>query len=262
MKGRGRLRSAARGLAALALAGAIWEGFARCGLFPPTLTPSLVTIGRTLGAMAASGSLAWHVLFTLFRVGCGLLIATAVGVPLGILMGRARWAERLMLPLVSLLMPVPSLAWVPLFILWFGLGNGATIGLVVYAATFPVVFNAWSGVRSINQLWIRAAQAMGAEGRALFQKVVLPGALPFIVAGVRQAFARAWIAVVGGEMIAATAWGLGWVIFDSREFLRTDVMMGALGIIGILGLAFERLVFGALEHRTVGRWGMLTTVEA
>ncbi len=165
-------------------------------------------------------------------------------------------------PTVSLLMPIPSLAWVPLFILWFGLGNAATISLVVYAATFPVIFNTWSGVRSINQLWVRAAQAMGADGGALFRKVVLPGALPFILTGVRQAFARAWIAVVGGEMIAATTWGLGFVIFDSREFLRTDVMMGALGVIGILGLVFERLVFGALEQRTVGRWGMLTTAEA
>lgn len=258
MKRPGAIRSAARGLAALGLAGLIWEGFARSGLFPPTLTPSLVGIVWTIGGMAADGSLFVHVLFTLFRVLCGLLIATAAGIPLGILVGRWRWAERLVMPLINLLMPIPSLAWVPLFILWFGLGNAATISLVVYAATFPIVFNVWSGVRSINQLWIRAAQAMGAEGGALFRKVVLPGTLPMLVAGLRQAFARAWIAVVGGEMIAATAWGLGWVIFDSREFLRTDVMMGALGVIGVLGLAFERLVFGAIEQRTVGRWGMLT----
>ncbi len=250
-------RPGARGLAAVGLAALIWEGFARSGLFPPTLTPSLATVGWALGQMAADGSLPLHVLFTLLRVLCGLLIATAAGIPLGIAMGRSRWAERLLLPAVSLLMPIPSLAWVPLFILWFGLGNAATISLVVYAATFPVIFNAWSGVRSINQLWVRAAQAMGADGGALFRKVVLPGALPFIFAGVRQAFARAWIAVVGGEMIAATTWGLGFVIFDSREFLRTDVMMGALCVIGILGLVFERLVFGALEQRTVGRWGML-----
>jgi NitT/TauT family transport system permease protein len=109
----------------------------------------------------------------------------------------------------------------------------------------------------VNRLWIRAAQAMGAGGRVLFSRVVLPGALPFVIAGLRQGFARAWIAVVGGEMIAATRWGLGWVIFDAREFLNADVMIGSLVVIGVLGLAFERLLFQALERRTVGRWGML-----
>ena len=112
-------------------------------------------------------------------------------------------------------------------------------------------------MRSVNQIWLRAASAMGADDRAIFTKIVLPGALPFVITGLRQAFARAWIAVVGGEMIAATSWGLGWVIFDSKEFLNTDVMLAALFAIGILGLAFERLVFQALERRTVSRWGMV-----
>jgi NitT/TauT family transport system permease protein len=102
---------------------------------------------------------------------------------------------------------------------------------------------------------------MGAGERALFRQVVLPGALPFVIAGLRQAFARSWIAVVGGEMIAASAWGLGWVIFDAKEFLNTDVMMGVLIIIGGLGLAIERVVFQTLEERTVARWGMLRAVQ-
>jgi NitT/TauT family transport system permease protein len=98
---------------------------------------------------------------------------------------------------------------------------------------------------------------MGADGSALFRKVILPGAAPFIITGVRQAFLRAWIAVVGAEMLAASDWGLGWVIFDAKEFLRADVMLGALGVIGLIGLAFERLVFGTLERATVQRWGMV-----
>src|SRR2546428_13910339 len=98
---------------------------------------------------------------------------------------------------------------------------------------------------------------MRAGARGLFQKVVLRGSHPSVAAAVRQPFARSWIAVVGGEMIAATSWGLGWVIFDSKEFLNTDVMLAALFAIGILGLAFERLVFQALERRTVSRWGMV-----
>src|SRR5262249_58577488 len=120
----------------------------------------------------------------------------------------------------------------------------------------------WTGVRSVNRLCIRSAEAMGADERVLFLKVVLPGALPFVITGLRQAFARGWIAVVGGEMIAATSWGLGWVIFDSKEFLNTDVMIAALVAIGVLGLIFERVVFQSLERRTVGRWGMVRMAGA
>ncbi len=236
-----------------------WEIFARSGLFAPAVTPSVVAIGTALVAMIASGMLFVHVLYTLYRIVIGLAFAAAVGVPLGMLMGRFRSVERFVLPLVSVLSPVPSLAWVPVFILWFGLGDAAAMALVFYAAIFPLILNCWTGMRSVNTIWLRAASAMGADDRAIFIKIVLPGALPFVITGLRQAFARAWIAVVGGEMIAATTWGLGWVIFDSKEFLNTDVMLAALFAIGLLGLAFERLVFQALERRTVGRWGMVRT---
>src|SRR5262249_52209184 len=198
----------------------------------------------------------------MFRITVGLALALSVGVPIGMLMGRFRRAESFVLPLVSVLSPIPSLAWVPLFILWFGLGNTASIALVFYAATFPLILNTWTGVRSVNRLWLRAASAMGAERQTLFAKVVLPGALPFVIAGFRQAFARSWIAVVGGEMIASTKWGLGWVVFDSKEFLNTDVMMGTLVVIGLLGLGFERLIFQVVENRTVARWGMVKSAKA
>jgi ABC-type nitrate/sulfonate/bicarbonate transport system permease component len=244
-----------------ALAAAAWEAFARSGVFSTALTPSIVLVVEALGRMMLNGSIFLHTLYTLYRIGVGLALAAIVGVPIGMLMGRFRWVERFVLPLVSVLQPIPSLAWVPVFILWFGLGDAASIALVLYAATFPLVLNTWTGVRSVNRLWIRAAEAMGADGGRLFARVVLPGALPFVIAGLRQAFARSWIAVVGGEMIAATTWGLGWVIFDSKEFLNADVMLATLFVIGVLGLAFERFVFQALERRTVGRWGMVRTAR-
>lgn len=251
----------ARRTMGLVLVGLLWEVVARSGLFPPALAPTVETIAAALARMALDGTLVWHLLFTLYRVLSGLLLAAMVGIPLGMLMGRFRMAEKFFLPLISILMPIPSLAWVPVFILWFGLGNTATIMLVFYAATFPLMYNTWTGVRSVNHLWLRAASAMGADERALFRKVILPGALPLVIAGLRQAFARSWIAVVGGEMIAASAWGLGWVIFDAKEFLNADVMMGVILIIGGLGLLFERLVFQTLEASTVARWGMLSAVK-
>ena len=160
------------------------------------------------------------------------------------------------------MLPIPSLAWVPVFILWFGLGNATAIGIVFYAALFPVLLNAWSGVRAVNPLWLRAAGAMGADEAALFWKVILPGASPFIITGLRQAFLRAWIAVVGAEMLAASEWGLGWVIYDSKEFLNVDVMLASVAVIGLIGFAFERLVFGSLERATVQRWGMVRAAKA
>jgi len=258
---RGLVRSGLGVVFSFGLVGLGWEAFSRSGLFSPALTPSLVAIGSTLAQMLLSGTMLIHVLYTLYRILVGLVLAGVVGVPLGMLMGRAKPIERFLLPLVSVLSPIPSLAWVPVFILWFGLGNTAAMALVFYAATFPIILNTWTGVRSVNRLWIRAAEAMGADGKLLFRKVVLPGSMPFVITGLRQAFARAWIAVVGGEMIAATSWGLGWVIFDSKEFLNTDVMLGSLVVIGILGLVFERLIFQSIEARTVGRWGMVRAVR-
>lgn len=246
-------------LASFALVAVVWEAFARSGLFSSALSPSLAVIVPALVQMVVRGTIFVHVGYTLYRILWGLGLAALVGVPLGILMGRFKAAEGFVLPLVSVLSPIPSLAWVPVFILWFGLGDVASVALVFYAATFPIILNTWTGVRSVNRIWVRSAETMGAGGGDLFRKVVLPGSLPFVIAGLRQAFARSWIAVVGGEMIAATSWGLGWVIFDSKEFLRTDVMLSTLVVIGFLGLGFERLIFQVVERRTVGRWGMVRT---
>jgi len=255
--GSARVLSARRAAITLVAAAALYEGMARAGMFPAALVPTLPAVAQTFWAMLADGSMLRHALYTLYRVLCGLGLAVAVGLPLGIAMGRFRRVEHFFLPLVSVLMPVPSLAWVPVFILWFGIGNTTTILIVFYAASFPMVLNAWSGVRSVNALWLRAAVSMGAGQRALFWKVIVPGASPFIIAGLRQAFLRSWIAVIGAEMIAASAWGLGWVIFDARDYLNADVMLSALAVIGGIGFLFERLVLGTLERVTVLRWGMV-----
>src|SRR5262249_11148331 len=229
----------------------------RTGAFPPALLPPLPTVARTLVATVRDGSMLLHAAHTLYRVVVGLALAVAIGLPLGILMGRFAAVERFVMPLASALMPIPSLAWVPVFILWFGLGDIVAILIVFYAAIFPLLLNAWSGVRAVSPLWLRAAQAMGADERSLFWKVILPGASPFIITGLRQAVLRSWIAVVGAEMLAASDWGLGSVIFDAKEFLNADVMLAALAVIGCIGFLIERVAFGALERATVLRWGMV-----
>ena len=249
-------RTLIRGALSLLVTAALYEAVARSGWFPAVLLPTIPTIVEALIASLRDGTMIWHAAYTLYRVMFGFALAIVVGLPLGILMARHQRVEHFFLPLISALMPIPSLAWVPVFI-----GNVTTILIVFYAATFPMAFNTWSGVRSVNPLWLRAAGAMGADENSLFWKVIIPGASPFIITGMRQAFLRAWIGVVGAEMIAASDWGLGWVIFDAKEFLNADVMLAALVVIGFIGFAFERLVFGTLERRTVQRWGMVRVAK-
>jgi NitT/TauT family transport system permease protein len=252
-----RRRSYIRAAVTLAAAAALYQLVAWSGYFPKVLLPGIPTVLSTLYDMLADGRMFEHAGATLYRVLLGFCLAIAVGMPFGILMARFKRVENFVLPLVSALMPIPSFALVPLFMLWFGIGNLTTVLIVFYAATFPMLFNTWTGVRAVNPLWLRAAGAMGADEKRLFWKVIIPGASPFIITGMRQAFLRSWIAVVGAEMIAASDWGLGWVIFDSKEFLQTDIMLASIVVIGFIGFVFERLVFGSLERFTVYRWGMV-----
>jgi len=251
-----RAQSLRRGAMTLAAVAAIYEGVAYSGHFASSLMPPLGVVAHALADSILDGTMLWHAAFTLYRVLCGFALAIFVGLPLGVLMGRFRPVENFVLPLASALMPIPSLAWIPVFILWFGLGNRVTILIVFYAALFPMLLNTWTGVRSVNPIWLRAAGAMGAGERALFWKVIVPGASPFIITGLRQSFLRSWVAVIGAEMLAGSDWGLGWVIFDAKQFLNSDVMLASLVVIGCIGFLSERFVFGSIERATIYRWGM------
>jgi NitT/TauT family transport system permease protein len=236
----------------------LWEIVARAGVFPPKLFPSLVTVAETFVDLTANGILPHHVFDTVLRLLAGFALAAGVGVTLGILMGRSRRVEDIALPLVSIGAPIPGLAYAPLFLLWFGLGNKSAVLLVAFVSAFPIIFNTWTGVKAVKEIWVRSAQAMGADDRRLFVKVIVPGALPYILTGLRLGLAQAWRILVGIEMLAAVPWGLGWMIFGAREFLNTDVMLAGVVVIGIIGLALEKIVFQKIEEYTVMRWGMMT----
>jgi len=237
--------------------GALWEIVAQSGVFPPRLFPPLEEIAATFARLTAAGILPHHAALTLWRLAAGFAIAALAGVLLGIAMGRSRRAEAFLLPLVSIGAPVPGLAYAPLFLLWFGLGDSGSIVLVGFVALFPVVLNTWTGVKAVKEIWLRAAQTMGADDRRLFRHVILPGAAPYILTGLRLGLAQAWRILVAVEMLAAVPWGLGWLIFGAREFLNTDAMLAGIAMIGILGLALENLVFRPIERYTVVRWGMI-----
>jgi ABC-type nitrate/sulfonate/bicarbonate transport system permease component len=228
-------------------------------LFPPRFFPPLETIGATFVQLTVSGVLLHHTFDTLIRLAVGFALAAVIGVAIGILMGRSRRAEDYLLPLVSIGAPIPGLAYAPLFLLWFGPGNMPTVILVAFVSAFPIIYNAWTGVKAVKDIWVRSAQAMGANNRRLFRHVILPGALPYIMTGLRLGLAQAWRILVGVEMLAAVPWGLGWLIFGAQEFLNTDVMLAGIVVIALIGLALEKLVFQPLEQYTLVRWGMLAS---
>jgi len=254
----GALRRAWRNAFPFIVVGALWETVAHLGIFPAQFFPPLETIAAAFARLTGSGVLPHHALDTLVRLTVGFALAAVVGIAAGVLMGRSRRAEDILLPLVSIGAPIPGLAYAPLFLLWFGPGNIPAIALVAFVSAFPVIYNSWTGVKAVKEIWLRSAQAMGADDRRLFRHVVLPGALPYIVTGLRLGLAQAWRILVAVEMLAAVPWGLGWLIFGAQEFLNTDVMLAGIAVIALIGLGLEKLVFAPLENFTVVRWGMMT----
>jgi NitT/TauT family transport system permease protein len=237
---------------------ALWEAVAHLGVFPAQFFPTLETIAARFAHLTVNGVLPHHAADTLARLTIGFVLAAVAGVAIGVVMGRSKRAEDILLPLVSIGAPIPGLAYAPLFLLWFGPGNIPAVALVAFVSAFPIIYNSWTGVKAVKEIWLRSAQAMGADDRRLFRYVVLPGALPYIVTGLRLGLAQAWRILVAVEMLAAVPWGLGWLIFGAQEFLNTDVMLAGITVIALIGLALEKFVFAPLENYTVVRWGMMT----
>jgi len=258
-QGGERLRLIWRNIFPFIVVGAIWEVVAWTGVFPRRLFPTLEEVAASFVHLTVTGILPHHALDTLIRLLSGFALAALIGVTLGVLMGRSRRAEDYFLPLVSICAPIPGLAYAPLFLLWFGLGNISAVLLVGFVSAFPIIFNSWTGVKAVKEIWVRSAQAMGADDRRLFRHVILPGALPYILTGLRLGLAQAWRILVAVEMLAAVPWGLGWLIFGARKFLNTDIMLAGIVVIAVIGLALEKLVFQKIENYTVVRWGMISS---
>lgn len=252
-----RLGDAGRTVFPFTVVGGMWEIVAHAGLFPGELFPPLETVAVTLVRLTVSGVLPHHTMETLLRLAAGFAIAAFSGVGVGLAMGCSRRVEDYLLPLVSIAAPVPGLAYTPLFLLWFGPGNPTTVLLVGFVSSFAVIYNTWTGVKAVKEIWLRSARAMGASGPRVFRHVILPGALPYILTGLRLGLAQAWRVLVAIEMLASVPWGLGWMIFGAQQFLATDVMLAGVFVIAVIGLVLEKLVFRRLEDFTVVRWGMM-----
>jgi len=204
-------------------------------------------------ALAREGVLARHIAASLMRVAVGYLGAVAIAVPLGIAMGWNRSLHRALNPVVQMLRPISPIAWIPLAILWFGVGNASPIFLIFLSSFFPMVVGTIAGVHAVERQYLRAAENFGITGMKLLRYVVLPGAMAQIVTGMRIGLGVAWLVVVAAEMVAIDS-GLGYLIIDSRNAgNRYDLVVAAMVIIGVIGFALD-LVMRRIERIDSVRW--------
>jgi NitT/TauT family transport system permease protein len=190
---------------------------------------------------AFSGSILTHVWMSMTRVYGGFFLAAVIGIPLGLMIGRIQLLRQLLDPTINLLRPIPVTAWLPLSMIFFGLGPNAAIFLVFLGAFYPILLNTIFGVRSVDARLFEAAAMLGCSGSAMFRQVVFPAALPAIFNGLRIAHGFAWILIVVGEMTGVPT-GLGSVIMDGRTLSRTDLVVTGMIVIGAMGFVTDRLI--------------------
>jgi len=214
-------------------------------------TPWQVVTGTL--ELIRDGTLWEHIGASLFRVGAGFGLAVLIAVPLGLWMGWVRGAYVTLNPLFQMLRPISPIAWIPIAILWFGVGNVSPIFLIFLSSVFPMVVQTVNGVHTIEKRYLRAAANFGVSRSVLFGQVVIPGALPQIIVGMRIGLGVAWLVVVAAEMIALRS-GLGYLIIDSRNAgNRYDLVIAGMIIIGLIGLLLDGLM-RLLEGMKIVRW--------
>ncbi|RON47600.1 ABC transporter permease [Pseudomonas frederiksbergensis] len=219
----------------------LWELASQFGLIPQRVIAAPSQIGGTLWAMIISGELGKHLLVSLQRALLGLSIGVSVGVVAALITGLSKRGEVILDSPMQMLRTIPSLALVPLFILWFGIGEFTKIALIVTGTTFPVYLNLFSGIRNIDPKLIEAANTLGLNRRELIWHVILPGSLPSFFVGLRYSLGISWLALVFVEQINTTA-GIGFLASDARDFMRTDVIVICLLIYSVLGLLIDGLI--------------------
>lgn len=252
----GRLVVAASGLVALV---AMWALAIR--LSPGTLLPGPWAVARAIGELGRTGLLFRHLTASLFRVTWGYLPAVAAALPVGIFLGTRRRGEMTVGPLLELLRPISPLAWIPLAILFLGVGDLAAVAIIFVASFLPLTLTVINGVQRIPPVFLRAGRNFGLHGGGLMRGVILPALLPELVLGLRLTLGIAWLVVVAAEMIAVNS-GLGFLIVDARNAgNRYDLVVAGMVLIGATGLALD-LGMRRLERLPALRWGYTSAETA
>lgn len=245
------------------LALALWQALSSLGLLNPQIMPSPLAVLRKWGEYLApteaytpqlgnyalwllSGELLQDAYASMSRVIGGFLIGAVLALPLGLLMGTNKTVYKLFDPLVQVLRPIPPIAYIPLAILWFGLGNPPAFFLISIGSFFPILMNTIAGVRHVDGIYVRAARNLGAGQMTMFRRVILPAATPYILTGARIGMGTAFIVVIVAEMIAVNN-GLGFRILEAREYFWSDKIIAGMFTIGFFGLAID-IAMNALNN--------------
>lgn len=258
-----KFKSLAEGLLVPVLILILWEAGSRFGLFSAVLLPSPTAVAikwwtyllplqpqdpdQGYLVWLFSGELLHDAYSSLYRVIVGFMIGAALALPVGLLMGASNRIYQLLNPLMQILRPIPPIAYIPLAILWFGLGNPPSFFLIAIGAFFPVLMNTIAGVRQVDGIYLRAARNLGVNQWTMFSRIILPAATPYILAGVRIGIGTAFIVVIVSEMIAVND-GLGFRILEAREFMWSDKIIAGMITIGILGLFIDAVVSRLNNH--------------
>ncbi len=216
--------------------------------------PSPTDVQRGMAELVRKGVLLNYIMDSLGRVAAGYLIALALAIPIGLLLGWYPSAAQVVNPVIQMMRPISPIAWIPVSIIWFGVGNTAAVFLIFLASFFPIVVATMNGVRNVPSMFRRAGRNFGLSPVALLARVVFPATLPSILVGLRIALGIAWLVVVAAEMIAVNS-GLGYLVIDSRNSgKRYDLVVAAMILIGVIGLALD-IGIRRLERLKSVRWG-------
>jgi sulfonate transport system permease protein len=219
----------------------LWQTASSTGLLDPDTLASPLAVLSSGWELVLDGTLPGAIWVSVQRVVYGFLIGATTGIGLALLTGLSRLAEDALDPPLQMLRTLPHFGLIPLFILWMGIGELPKITLIAMGVLFPLYLNTYAGIRSVDRRLVEAAQTFGLSRTSLVRNVILPGALPQALTGLRLSMGVAWLSLIVAETLAADA-GLGWMINDAREFLQTDVIVVGLAVYSLLGLATDALV--------------------
>ena len=235
---------------------AAWDFVAHFSGWSAQIFPDPVTVVSSMGELIANGTLLRHTVASLYRVTAGFYLAVLLGVPLGIMLGRVETFHHLIGPLIQFLKPISPLAWIPLAMLWFGIGDRPAIFLIFLSSFFPMVVSTTIAVNGINPTYFQVAANFNFNRREILTKIIFPAIIPEMVTALRLSVTIAWLVVVAAEMIAVQS-GLGFLILDSRNALRMDYVMDGMIVIGLIGLLLDNLM-RRLGHIESAQWGSMT----
>ncbi len=233
----------------------LWESGSRLELWSEVVLPSPTSVFQSLYTGIADKTLIYDLIASFKRLFIGLGIAIVIGTSIGVLLAKSKTADETLGSLLLAFQSVPSIVWLPLAIMWFGLNEKAVIFVVILGGTFVMALNIRMGIKNVSPLYIRAAQTMGSKGLDLFIRVIFPASIPYVVTGARLAWAFAWRALMAAELLS-TGPGLGYTLRYASDFGDMSLVIGVMIIIGVIGAIVDQLLFQRMEKSVMERWGL------